>query len=801
MKKNTRKYWYILYKAIFSCALLFFTFLCSAEFLFANSEQESLVTYYLAEGIIPPEREQYADAVVFGVEDEVSSSVLTELFISYEIIPSEQVEVARAYVGSDTPPKPELVIEVAGNTTPASTIEVQISEPTDGVVTTIGTLTAEGGDIEVFELPVRVSVETAEIENVVSSVAFILDGVLYSSEVISYDGTSELATFYFGAQNEKPRFEILEGESVEFQVVVSFLGTESGYESGETVETYLSESEVGSIVSKQRIKNATPSVLAELLLAHDIVAPEQAGTVRDLSLSFNNQEGPEFIEKCNTEGLILEGLMEDARVLLYENSSVILSGTALGEMHTLMLSGVYAEIMGLDAITDSYGVDDDVLGIFTFQFDLTAYMHPYFISATTTSVFDVTIEDENGNPVSFSIASSSLSAQTSSFVGGEVYYLEANTTESFILTQVIYPQVEGEYRAHLKSISYGDDENDAYNMGKYYTAPEADYATSPVFLMEGSEPRDTESPTITLLGDNPVEVALGGEYVEAGAMANDETDGDITSLIDILGEVDVDVVGTYVITYAVMDEANNEASTTRTVFVYSPLSGGGGGFNDSNPPRKIRILLENGNEVINERLVTVQLSALDSSKPVYVQLSEDPIFNNNTWIVMQKNTTFLLSEGFGSKTVYARFKDAHGNISHTVFDTIAFEKNATKNKQGQVRGITQYHFMNDMGMGMENVDVRELQKRLKEEGFFTHPFITGYFGVVTREAVKKYQEHNKISVTGFVGPVTRSVLNAVVLQSGDVSREELESFIHLCISLGLLSEDKAERIRLLLATF
>jgi peptidoglycan hydrolase-like protein with peptidoglycan-binding domain len=70
-------------------------------------------------------------------------------------------------------------------------------------------------------------------------------------------------------------------------------------------------------------------------------------------------------------------------------------------------------------------------------------------------------------------------------------------------------------------------------------------------------------------------------------------------------------------------------------------------------------------------------------------------------------------------------------------------------------------FNTDLSIGMSGNDVLQLQKRLRELGFFTFPTDTGFFGPVTQEAVRKFQEANpEIGfVTGFFGPLTRAVMN------------------------------------------
>ncbi|MBQ4820921.1 immunoglobulin-like domain-containing protein [Aquimarina sp. MMG016] len=84
---------------------------------------------------------------------------------------------------------------------------------------------------------------------------------------------------------------------------------------------------------------------------------------------------------------------------------------------------------------------------------------------------------------------------------------------------------------------------------------------------------DTTIPVITLLGDDPIEIAQGTTYTDAGATASDSFDGDITGDIVVVNPVDTSVDGTYTITYNVMDAAGNAAvQITRTVTV-SPLLG------------------------------------------------------------------------------------------------------------------------------------------------------------------------------------------------------------------------------------
>lgn len=79
---------------------------------------------------------------------------------------------------------------------------------------------------------------------------------------------------------------------------------------------------------------------------------------------------------------------------------------------------------------------------------------------------------------------------------------------------------------------------------------------------------DNAPPVITLLGNNPVFVNRNDMYVDAGATAMDNLDGDRTPYIIAVSNVDSSVAGQYEVTYDVTDSAgNNAVQVTRTVIV------------------------------------------------------------------------------------------------------------------------------------------------------------------------------------------------------------------------------------------
>jgi VCBS repeat-containing protein len=89
---------------------------------------------------------------------------------------------------------------------------------------------------------------------------------------------------------------------------------------------------------------------------------------------------------------------------------------------------------------------------------------------------------------------------------------------------------------------------------------------------------DRMPPTITLLGGPILNLAAGEPFVDEGATAIDDIDGDVTASIVLSGTVNTTVVGTYRVTYTATDRASNSAIVQRTVNVgVNQGTGGGGG--------------------------------------------------------------------------------------------------------------------------------------------------------------------------------------------------------------------------------
>jgi len=162
-------------------------------------------------------------------------------------------------------------------------------------------------------------------------------------------------------------------------------------------------------------------------------------------------------------------------------------------------------------------------------------------------------------------------------------------------------------------------------------------------------PPDTTPPVITLLGSPVVDINVGDTYTDAGATANDDVDGDITTNIVTVNPVNTAVAGTYTVTYNVSDTAGNAATeVTRTVNVNA--------VPDTTPPM-ITLL---GNAVVN---INVGDTYVDAGATALDDVDGDITANIVT--VNPVNTAIA-----GTYTVTYNVSDAAGNAATEVTRTV-----------------------------------------------------------------------------------------------------------------------------------
>jgi len=88
---------------------------------------------------------------------------------------------------------------------------------------------------------------------------------------------------------------------------------------------------------------------------------------------------------------------------------------------------------------------------------------------------------------------------------------------------------------------------------------------------------DTTKPVVTLKGASDTTIVLNSTWTDPGATAEDDEDGVITD-IQVTGTVNVNLTGTYVITYSATDAAGNTGTKSRTVRVRNTADGWAGNY-------------------------------------------------------------------------------------------------------------------------------------------------------------------------------------------------------------------------------
>ena len=77
---------------------------------------------------------------------------------------------------------------------------------------------------------------------------------------------------------------------------------------------------------------------------------------------------------------------------------------------------------------------------------------------------------------------------------------------------------------------------------------------------------DDQAPEITLLGESVIFITQGTSFVDPGALVTDNLDTDLSALVN--GNVLIDTIGIYTLTYTATDEAGNQSlPITRLVHV------------------------------------------------------------------------------------------------------------------------------------------------------------------------------------------------------------------------------------------
>jgi len=187
--------------------------------------------------------------------------------------------------------------------------------------------------------------------------------------------------------------------------------------------------------------------------------------------------------------------------------------------------------------------------------DWTSFYEVELVDTNILSVVDITLPAGASNQGNLAIRWLSLDAEVGSNAG-------TNRLDNIIIRGTVI-------------INDGDSDGVADETDNCSAVANADQADADSDGT-GDACEDLTAPVITLLGSSPVTIYISETYLDAGATASDNVDGDLTADIVIDNAVNNQSAGEYLVTYNVTDANGNPALTvTRTVQVLARSSGGG----------------------------------------------------------------------------------------------------------------------------------------------------------------------------------------------------------------------------------
>ena len=252
-------------------------------------------------------------------------------------------------------------------------------------------------------------------------------------------------------------------------------------------------------------------------------------------------------------------------------TSVVLSATLLsacgssGSSSTPDTTAPVVTLTGASALTQAYGetyveqgasaqddIDGDVAVVISGDVDV-----------NTISEYTVTYEatDAAGNVASEAriVTVADLTAPVITLLGGSV--INVNVGDDYEeLGATALDNLDGDVDV---VISGAVDVNEVNAFTLTYEATDAAGNTSSINRTVNV--LDVTAPVVTLIGESAIELAFGEVYQELGANALDDVDGAVEVVVS--GDVDVNVLADYTVTYQATDAAGNAASTQRTVTI------------------------------------------------------------------------------------------------------------------------------------------------------------------------------------------------------------------------------------------
>ncbi len=312
----------------------------------------------------------------------------------------------------------ELVFTLASSNPDASTIEVDTTNATKDQTILVFNIKAKEHDIEITSLPIRFTVGSG------ATFAEVVSSVTLDVDGTEY--TDYTTASSSGNQYASTTFTFDSGElvidqddTVTAKVIVDFNKQSGNYANGQTISAALT---------------ATTEV--------------------------------DEVEAEGADNLLAAGL----------------TGTALGETHTLYTEGIAADIKSITPTKTAGDNNANDVGDYKFVVDVTAFGNTFYISSTSSYAFVAHVEDGAGSAVS--ATTSTTTQSTATVESSSAWRIDEGSTKSFTVISSLNPAAplsSGYYRMELDSILYGTTAAVPYGL-THTLSPDSSYESGSLYL-------------------------------------------------------------------------------------------------------------------------------------------------------------------------------------------------------------------------------------------------------------------------------------------------------------------------------
>ena len=308
----------------------------------------------------------------------------------------------------------ELKFSLGDNNPDSTNIVVDETSTTNGVTTLEYTLKAKDGDITLNDLSVAL-VTSDDIDDVVSDIEIDIDGQTFSDDTKLFTGTTATVTQTYTFDIDGD-VTIDDGDEVTVKVILDLKRQNGNYANGTTIQA-----KVGT-------------------------------TQRDAT----DAEGEDDLTSANSQ----------------------FTGSAIGDVHTLVATGILVPVDGFSSTIDTLG-QNDTIGEYTIEFEVTAVEEDFYIkdfASTTASAATGGIEFSI-DPAAAGTVTAVLDSTSDEDTPG-VFTVRDGETETFTLTVTYDPAVAGSFRVLLEEVWSSQNVDGVTGSVIFVPSPVTDFRTA-----------------------------------------------------------------------------------------------------------------------------------------------------------------------------------------------------------------------------------------------------------------------------------------------------------------------------------